>query len=60
MDMLELQLKNEIGKLYKNASEDELDNVTLNLIDFYKLVVKIMQEKQTSENPENSLENAKK
>ena len=60
MDMLELQLKGEIGKLYENASDDELENATLNLIDFYKLVVKIMQENQTSKIPANSSENVEK
>ena len=60
MDMLELQLKDEIGKLYENASDDKLDNATSNLIDFYKLVVKIMQENQTPKIPENSSENAEK
>ena len=60
MDMLELKIKDEIGKFYQNASSDELDKATENLIDFYKLVVKIMQENQTPKIPENSSENAKK
>ena len=60
MDMLELQLKNELKKLCENIPDDEIDFATFNLIDFYKLAVKIVQEKQTSEIPENSLENAKK
>lgn len=54
MDMLELEIKDEIGKFYQNASSDELDKATENLIDFYKLAAKIMQENQTQNIPENS------
>ena len=60
MDILELKIKDEIGKLYETATDDELEAATLNLIDFYKLVVKIMQENQTPKIPENSSENAEK
>ena len=55
-----MKIKDEIGKFYQNASSDELDKATENLIDFYKLVVKIMQENQTPKIPENSFENAEK
>ncbi len=54
MDMLELKIKDEIGKFYQNASSDELDKATENLIDFYKLAAKIMQENQAQDIPENS------
>lgn len=60
MDILELKIKDEIGKLYETTTDDELGAATENLIDFYKLVVKIMQENQTPKIPENSSENAEK
>lgn len=60
MDMLELKIKDEIGKLYETTTDDELGVATENLIDFYKLVVKIKQENQTPKIPENSSENAEK
>lgn len=56
MDILELEIKDEIGKFYQNASSDELDKATENLIDFYKLAAKIMQENQLQNIPENSYE----
>lgn len=56
MDILELKIKDEIGKSYQNASSKELDVATENLIDFYKLIAKIMQEDQTHNFPENSSE----
>lgn len=58
--MLELRIKDEIGEFYQNASSDELDKATENLIDFYKLVAKIIQENQAQDIPENSSENAEK
>ena len=60
MDMLELKIKDEIGKLYETTADDELGMATENLIDFYKLVAKIMQENQAQDIPENSSENAEK
>lgn len=60
MDILELKLKEEIGKLYENNSDDELSTATSNLVDFYKLLVEIMQKNQTPKIPENSSENAEK
>ena len=56
MDTLELQLKNELKRLCENIPDDKIDFATFNLIDFYKLVVKIMQENQTHNFPENSSE----
>ena len=60
MDILESQLKDEIGKLYQNTSDNELSTATLNLVGFYKLLVEIMQENQASKIPKNSSENAEK
>ena len=56
MDILELKIKDEIGKSYQNASSKELDVATENLIDFYKLIAKIMQENQAQNIPKNSSE----
>ena len=56
MDLIELQLKDEILKLYKNIPSDELENATSNLISFYKLVVNIMQENEITKIPENNSE----
>lgn len=60
MDILEFQLKDEIGKLYQNTSDNELTTATSNLVDFYKLLVEIMQENQTSKIPENSFRDTQK
>ena len=60
MDILESQLKDEIGKLYKNASDDELSTASSNLVDFYKLLVEIMQENQVFKIPKNNSNDAQK
>lgn len=54
MDVLESKIKDEIGKLYKNATDNDLTVAVENLTDFYKLVIKIMQENQAQNIPENS------
>ena len=58
MDVLESKIKDEIGKLYKNTTDNDLTIAVENLTDFYKLVIKIMQENQAQNIPENSSESA--
>ena len=57
MDVLESKIKVEIGKLYKNTTDNDLTVAVENLTDFYKLVIKIMQENQAQSIPENSSKN---
>lgn len=54
MDNLELEIKNELKKLYVDISDDELNQTTDNLIEFYRLGLRIIQEKNSLKIPENN------
>lgn len=46
------QLKNELSVLYPDITEKELNNIALNMVNFFTLASKIFEESQELSSPE--------